>query len=69
VSDTLSFDHVGDDSGCVRKRINLKLPKFGRKRRKKREDFGSSQFERREGIEKESKLYLNLFDVVFRQPI
>ena len=39
------------------------------KEEKKREDFGTSQFEKREGIEKESKLCLNLFDVVFGQPI
>ena len=64
VSDTLSFDHVGDDWMCPQKDQNsrLKLPKLKtKKKKKKRKDFGNSQFvgqseQGRMTGEKESKL-------------
>ena len=64
VSDTLSFDHVGDDWMCPQKDQNsrLKLPKLKKKKKKKkRKDFGNSQFvgQSEQGgmtSEKESKL-------------
>ena len=64
VSDTLSFDHVGDDWMCPQKDQNsrLKLPKLKKKKKKKkRKDFGNSQFvgqSEQGGMpgEKESKL-------------